>query len=96
MHGGRLDARSAQTVTLRDGRKVCGRCVGTGVLAQRLPCGHMGVPGTLVFSDSADLSNFQCALCSPHASRPRGYPGHSESQAARGQPGAGLQMNGAT
>lgn len=75
VHGGRIEAGSDQTVTLRDGRQVCGRCVGTGVLAQRLPCGHTGIPGTLVIADSADNSNFQCVQCSPHASRPRGYPG---------------------
>lgn len=58
------------SVQLRDGRQICPRCVDRGVLAQRLPCGHMGVPGTMVIADSADGGNFQCVQCSPHASRP--------------------------
>jgi len=52
---------------LADGRVICTRCVQGGVLCRQLPCGHMGVPGMTVISDSADQSNFKCVRCSPHA-----------------------------
>ena len=51
---------------LRDGRLVCQRCADAGVLCQRLPCGHFGMPGMTVAADSAGLDNFQCPQCSPH------------------------------
>jgi hypothetical protein len=35
------------------------------VLFQRLACGHMGVAGMTVASDSNDYSTLQCAECSP-------------------------------
>lgn len=63
-------AAGANPVQLRDGRQICPRCVDGGVLMQRLPCGHMGIPGTTVITDSADGGNFQCIRCSPHANRP--------------------------
>lgn len=50
---------------LPDGRQVCRRCRDEGRLMQRLPCGHFGVPGTMVITDSHE-KNFQCAQCSPH------------------------------
>lgn len=70
--GGRVGSLEDR-IHLADGRMVCMRCRDNGVLCKRLPCGHMGMPGTLVIADSADASNFQCILCSPHASRPAGY-----------------------
>lgn len=57
---------------------MCAFCIDKGVLAQRLPCGHLGVPGMTVISDSADLSNFQCPRCSPHAASLTGHhPGYA-------------------
>jgi hypothetical protein len=48
---------------LPDKRLICTRCIERGDLFQRLPCGHMGVAGMTVYSDSADGSNFQCGRC---------------------------------
>jgi hypothetical protein len=56
---------------LPDGRNVCRRCRSEGRLMQRLPCGHLGVPGTIVITDSHE-KNFQCAQCSPHSVYSRG------------------------
>ena len=64
--GRRIGANAAR-VDLPDGRSVCGACRDAGVLWQRLPCGHTGLPGMTVIADSADRSNFQCPRCSPHA-----------------------------
>jgi hypothetical protein len=64
--GHRIGALAAR-VDLPDGRSVCGSCRDAGVLSRRLPCGHLGVPGMTVIADSADLGNFQCPRCSPHA-----------------------------
>lgn len=88
--GGRIGAL-ADRIELGDGRLICMRCRDRGVLVRRLPCGHYGMPGTMVIADSADLSNFQCIRCSPHANLPRGYPGTDGTSAARGHHGAGLQ-----
>lgn len=93
--GHRIGA-GADRIRLRDGREICMYCRDRNVLAARLPCGHVGMPGVLVISDSADLSNFQCIRCSPHANLPRGYPGTSEKDTARGRHGAGLPSRGAT
>ncbi len=56
---------SRNPTPLPDGRQVCRRCREEGRLMHRLPCGHFGVPGTLVITDSHE-KNFQCAQCSPH------------------------------
>lgn len=56
---------------LPDGRQVCRRCRDEGRLAHRLPCGHLGVPGMLVITDSHQ-GNFQCVQCSPHTVYARG------------------------
>lgn len=61
-------AAGAGAIPLRDGRLICPRCRDTGMLAQRLPCGHVGIPGTMVISDSADQGNFQCIRCSAESS----------------------------
>jgi hypothetical protein len=70
--GGRIGALRDR-IELADRRLVCTRCVGNGVLLKKLPCGHWAMPGTMVISDSADLSNFACIRCSPHANLPAGY-----------------------
>ncbi len=56
---------SREPTRLPDGRSVCRRCREEGRLMARLPCGHTGVPGTMVITDSHE-KNFQCAQCSPH------------------------------
>lgn len=56
---------------LSDGRSVCRRCRDEGRLVRRLPCGHLGTPGTVVITDSHE-KNFQCAQCSPHSAYARG------------------------
>ena len=57
---------SRDPTVLPDGRSVCRRCRSEGRLMHRLPCGHFGVPGTTVYTDSHE-GNFQCAQCSPHS-----------------------------
>jgi len=59
-----------RATVLPDGQHICPRCVDTRVLAQRLPCGHVGIPGTMVISDSADRGNFQCIQCSAESTLP--------------------------
>jgi ribosomal protein S27AE len=63
-------AASINSLRLRDGRLICPRCRDSGVLAQRLPCGHIGIPGTMVIADSADKRNFQCIRCSADSTLP--------------------------
>jgi hypothetical protein len=48
------------------GRLVCTRCAETGILSQRLACGHMGIPGMTVFMDGND-GKFTCQQCSADA-----------------------------
>jgi hypothetical protein len=88
--GGRIGVLDDR-IELHDGRLICMRCRDRGVLIKRLPCGHFGMPGSMVIADSADMSNFQCIRCSPHANLPQGYPGADGTSAARGHHGAGLQ-----
>jgi len=45
------------------GRLVCPRCVNAGILAVRLGCGHIGVPGMTV-SEADRPSMSRCARCS--------------------------------
>lgn len=52
---------------LPDGRLVCTRCAETGILSQRLACGHVGVPGMTVFMEGNDGKTFVCERCSAHA-----------------------------
>lgn len=59
-------AAHREPTALSDGRSVCRRCRDEGRLAQRLPCGHLSVPGMIVITDSHE-KNFQCAQCSPHS-----------------------------
>lgn len=59
-------AAHREPTVLADGRSICRRCRDEGRLAQRLPCGHLGVPGTIIITDSHE-KNFQCAQCSPHS-----------------------------
>lgn len=61
---GRRIPKHMERKKLTDGRLVCDRCIGAGVLVRRLSCGHMSTAGQMVLSESSDYSNTQCPQCS--------------------------------
>jgi predicted RNA-binding Zn-ribbon protein involved in translation (DUF1610 family) len=65
---GRRIGANADALRLRTGQVICPRCRQNGELP-RLACGHYALPGTLVSSDSDDLSTMQCPRCSPVAGK---------------------------
>ena len=65
---GRRVGAHADALRLRTGQVICPRCRQNGELP-RLTCGHYALPGTLVSSDSDDLSTMQCPRCSPVAGK---------------------------
>lgn len=48
---------------LGDGRTVCSKCLNTGVLPQRLGCGHIGLPGMTV-AQAGTPGMSRCPQCS--------------------------------
>ena len=66
--GGRIPKGMVRN-ELPDGRLVCTRCTETGVLMQRLACGHMGIPGMTVFMEGNDGKSFVCERCSTNAKK---------------------------
>lgn len=66
--GGRIPKSMGRT-ELSDGRLVCARCMESGVLMQRLACGHMGIPGMRVFMEVNDCKTFVCERCSTNAAQ---------------------------
>jgi hypothetical protein len=63
-------AAGAGAVPIKGGGLVCVRCRDDGRMVQRLACGHLAFPGTMVIADGG--TNWQCIRCSPHSSLPEG------------------------
>lgn len=58
----------ASVLRLRTGQVICPRCREHGGL-QRMACGHVVTPGSLVINDNGDGSTYRCAQCSPEAAQ---------------------------